>query len=172
MSAAAPDTPAGTLVQATSHAIEPPARTPAQAAAALPPGTAATTSVSANASGHGQYCTAFVTRTQEALTLRAPVQPFPFMQDDRAAMRDALSALVAAVIQANPVRWTAFSPVTCYDNSGVHAGETMCVSVGARHFGGTQMAAQFCNGSKEMIDKRWADMVQADGDGARNVAWP
>ena len=152
-----------------------PAQPPAQTAAAIPAApvsTAATTVVSDNAPDNGQYCTAFVTRTKEKLMLRMPVRESPFAQTDQAAMSVSLSGLVTAVIQAHPMKWMAFPPVSCFDNSGVFAGETFCVSTNYKHFGGTQMAGQFCNRSKEMIDKRWADMVKADGGGARIFPWP
>lgn len=152
-----------------------PAQPTAQTAAAMPAApapTAATTVVSDNAPDNGQYCTAFVTRTKEKLMLRMPVRESPFAQTDQAAMSVSLSGLVTAVIQAHPMKWMAFPPVSCFDNSGVFAGETFCVSTNYKHFGGTQMAGQFCNRSKEMIDKRWADMVKADGGGARIFPWP
>ena len=151
------------------------AQPPAQAAAAIPAApasTAATTVVSDNAPDNGQYCTAFVTRTKEKLMLRMPIREFPFTQTDQAAMRVSLSGLVTAVIQAHPMKWMAFPPVSCFDNLGVFAGETFCVSTNYKHFGGTQMAGQFCNRSKEMIDRRWADMVKADGGSARIFPWP
>ncbi len=53
----------------------------------------------------------------------------------------------------DPAKWMALPPVTCHDNSGVFPGETFCISNTYKHFGGAQMAAQFCNRSKEMIDK-------------------
>ena len=152
-----------------------PTQSPAQAAAAIPAApasTAATTVVPASAPDNGQYCAAFVTRSKEKLMLRMPVQEFSFTQTDQAAMSNSLSGLVAAVIQAHPMKWMAFPPVSCFDNSGVFAGETFCISINNKHFGGMQMAAQFCNRSKELIDKRWADMVKADGGSARIFPWP
>ena len=152
-----------------------PAQPPAQTAAAMPAApasTAATTVVSANAPDNGQYCAAFVTRTKEKLMLRMPIREFPFTQTDQAAMSVSLSGLIAAVVQAHPIKWMAFPPVSCFDNPGVFAGETFCISINNKHFGGMQMAGQFCNGSKEMIDKRWADMVKADGGSARIFPWP
>lgn len=161
--------------------VVPPAQTPGQptTAMAISPAPAATPVVAAvapvaadAAADNGQYCTAFVMHSKEPLMLRMPVWQVPAGQASQAAMSDSVSRLITAVIQAYPAKWMAFPPVACHDNSGVFAGETFCVSNTYKHFGGSQMAALFCNRSKEMIDKRWADMVKADGDSARIFPWP
>ena len=141
----------------------PPAPVPAPPAALADPATTTDT---------GLYCTAFVMRSKEPLMLRMPVWKIPASQASQTAMGESVSRMIAAVIQAHPAKWTAFPPVTCHDNSGVFADETFCISNTYKHFGGSQMAAQFCNRSKELIDKRWADMVKADGDNARIFPWP
>ena len=168
----APPTPASIVAPATGQDVKVSALPSKQPAAALTPATAVTPIVSAASPGKGQYCTAAVTRTKDKLSLRIPIREFLFTQGDHAAMRNALSGLIAAAIAAHPVKWMPFAPIACYDNYGVFAGETFCVSVIHKHFGGTQMAAQFCNASKEMLDKRWADMVKADGGSAREFPWP
>ncbi|MGH8063307.1 MAG: S1C family serine protease [Pseudoxanthomonas sp.] len=152
-----------------------PASPLAQVAVVTPtsPASAATTAaVPASAPDNGQYCTAFITRSKEKLMLRVPVWKIPASQASEAAMSDSVSRMIAAVIQAHPAKWMALPPVTCHDNSGVFPGETFCISNTYKHFGGAQMAAQFCNRSKEMIDKRWADMDRADGGNARLFPWP
>lgn len=149
-----------------------PARPAITAAASKPPTVAAKTVISADASSRNQYCTASIARSKEGLNLLVPIREFPFKQADQAAMRDKLTGLIAAAIKAHPVKWMAFPPVTCLDNTGVHAGESFCFSVITKHFGGTQIAAQFCNASKDMIDKRWADMRKADAGTGRDFAWP
>ena len=152
-----------------------PAQPPAQPAAAIPasPASATTTAVMpASAPDNGQYCTAFVMRSKENLLLRMPVWQVPAGQSSLAAMGDSVAHLIAAVIQTHPAKWTGFPAVSCHDNSGVFAGETFCFSNTYKHFGGAQMAAQFCNRSRELIDKRWADMVKADGGNARLFPWP
>lgn len=122
---------------------------------------------------NGQYCTAFVMHSKSALMLRMPIREIPASQASNASMSDSLSQLVTAVMQANPdSRWITFPPVVCYDNSAVHAGETFCLSNTYKHFGGSQMAGQFCNPSKALIEKRWADMVKADGGNMRMFPWP
>lgn len=141
-------------------------KTAAPAAAATPARAAV------DAADTGRYCTAFVTRSKDGLLLRMPVWQLPAGQASQAAMADSVSRLIAAVIQAHPAKWTTFPPVTCHDNSGVFAGETFCLSNTYKHFGGAQMAAQFCNSSKDLIEQRWADMVKADGGNARIFTWP
>ncbi len=155
---------------------QPPAQpTTAMAASPAPAATppvapiAAATAVVAD---NGHYCAGFVMRSKEPLMLRMPVWQVPAGQASQVAMSDAVSRMIAAVIQAHPGKWMAFPPAACHDNAGVFAGETFCVSNTYKHFGGSQMAAQFCNRSKDMIDKRWADMVKADGDSARIFPWP
>jgi hypothetical protein len=138
-----------------------------------PPGAAPETAVTDSAPDGGQYCAAFVLHSKSALALRAPIWEIPASQTSNAAMVDSLSRLVAAIIQANSsTKWMTFPPIVCYDNSGVHTGETFCFSSTYKHFGGSQMAGQFCNPSKALIDKRWADMVKADGNNARLFSWP
>ena len=151
-----------------------PTQSPEQAVATLStsPASAAAAVVPASAPDNGQYCAAFVMRSKEQLMLRMPVWQIPVSQASQTAMSESLSRLITAVIQAHPTKWTAFPSVACHDNSGVFAGETFCFSNTYKHFGGSQMAAQFCNRSKELIDKRWADMVKADGDNARIFPWP
>ncbi len=154
-----------------------PAAPSKQAAAVVPtsstsPASAMTAAIPASAPDNGQYCTAFITRSKEKLMLRVPVWKIPASQAYEAAMSDSVSRLIAAVIQAYPAKWMALPPVTCHDNSGVFPGETFCISNTYKHFGGAQMAAQFCNRSKEMIDKRWANMDRADGGNARLFPWP
>ncbi|WP_162350061.1 S1C family serine protease [Pseudoxanthomonas gei] len=153
-----------------------PGMVPAPTATTIPalpvPALPAAPAIAATTTDAGRYCTAFVTRSKEQLLLRVPVWQVPASQASQAAMGDSVSRLIAAVIQAHPAKWTAFPPVTCHDNSGVFAGETFCFSNTYKHFGGAQMAAQFCNSSKEAIDNRWADMVKADGGNARLFPWP
>lgn len=139
------------------------AQSPAPAGmAAKPAGVAAET---------GQYCTAFVMRSKENLMLHVPVWHVPPSQASRPALADSLSRLIAAVIQANPAKWTALPAVACHDNFGVFAGESFCLTNTYKHFGGSQMAAQFCNASKELIEKRW-EMIRSDGSQARIFPWP
>lgn len=157
---------------ATGQKDPAPARAAEQTAAAKPPVDAVKTVPSADALNQAQYCTAYVARSKEGLNLRLPIREFPLKQADQTAMREKLSGVIAAAIQAHAVKWMAFPPVTCIDNSGVNAGETFCFSVITKHFGGTQIAAQFCNASKAMIDKRFADMVKADAGTAREFQWP
>jgi hypothetical protein len=157
---AVPAPPSGQAAAVTPTSATSPAS--ATTAAAIP----------ANAQDNGQYCTAFVTRSKEKLMLRVPVWQISASQASEAAMSDSVSRLIAAVIQAHPAKWMALPPVTCHDNSGVFPGETFCISNTYKHFGGAQMAAQFCNRSKEMIDKRWADMDRADGGNATLFPWP
>lgn len=149
---------------------------PLEHATAVTPASSApaTTAVAASASApdNSLYCTAFVARSKEQLMLRMPVRAMPILQASQAAMSDSLSDLIAAVVQAHPIKWMAFPPISCSDNSGVFSGETLCVSTSFKHFGGLQMAGQFCNRSKEMIDRRWADMVKADSGHARIFPWP
>lgn len=152
-----------------------PAPPPGQAAemSTSPAPTASPPIAPASAPDSGQYCTAFVMHSKSALMLRTPIWEIPVSQTSNTAMSDSLSRLIAAATQANPgSKWMTFPPILCYDNSGAFAGETFCFSNTYKHFGGSQMAAQFCNRSKEMIDKRWADMVKADGGSARIFPWP
>lgn len=163
----------GKMQDLTLTIPEQPAVPVATAMPASPTPTApAVDQVSSHAPDHGQYCTAFITHTKSSLILRAPIRQLSAAQTSHAAMTDALSQWVAAVVQAHPIKWMTFPPTACHDNSGVFKGETFCVSVNFKHFGGTQMAAQFCNPSREMIDKRWADMVKADGGNAQIFPWP
>lgn len=139
----------------------------------MPSAAAPEATVGANAPDGGQYCTAFVLHSKSALVLRMPVWKIPASQTSNAAMSDSLSRLVAAVIQANPgSKWMTSPPVVCYDNTATHAGETFCVSSTYKHFGGSQMAGQFCNPSKVLIDQRWAEMIKTDGNNARLFPWP
>lgn len=149
-----------------------PAEQAAVAMATVPVAAATPAVVAVSAPDQGQYCTAFVMRSKENLLLRVPVWQVPPGQTSQVAMSDSVLRLITAVIQAHPAKWTTFPPVACHDNSGVFAGETFCFSNTYKHFGGSQMAAQFCNRSKEFIDNRWADMVKADGGNARIFPWP
>lgn len=137
------------------------------------PAAAVVANASAHATDNGQYCAAFVMHSKSALMLRTPIWEIPGGQSSNSAMSDSLSRLITAVRQANPgSKWMTFPPILCYDNSVAHAGETFCISNTYKHFGGSQMGAQFCNRSKEMIDQRWAEMVKADGGNARIFPWP
>ena len=142
------------------------------ATAASPAAAATPVAAPPSAPDTGQYCTAFVMRSKENLLLHMPVWQVSAGQSSQAAISASASRLIAAVIHAHPAKWTAFPPVTCHDNSGVFAGETFCFSNTYKHFGGAQMAAQFCNGSRKLIDQRWADMVKAEGGSARIFPWP
>lgn len=139
----------------------------------MSPSAAPETAATDNAPDGGQYCAAFVLHSKSALVLRTPIWEIPASQTSNAAMSDSLSRLAATAIQANPgSKWMTFPPVLCYDNAATHAGETFCVSSTYKHFGGSQMAAQFCNRSKTLLEKRWAEMTRSDGPNVRNFPWP
>lgn len=138
-----------------------------------PPSAAPETAATDNAPDAGQYCAAFVLHSKSALILRTPIWEMPASQTSKAAMSDSLSRLAAAVIQANPgSKWVTFPPVLCYDSAAAHAGDTFCVSNTYKHFGGSQMAAQFCSRSKTRLEERWAEMTRSDGPDVRRFAWP
>ncbi len=139
---------------------------------AKPTSVAKAAAIAADTPAEGQYCVAFVTRSREPLLLHMPVWQLPPSQSSLAAMSDSVSQLITAVIQAYPGKWAAFPPVACHDNSDEFGNETFCFSTTYKHFGGSQMAAQFCNHSKDMIEQRWANMVKVNGDGARVFPWP
>ena len=169
--------PAAATHTAGASAVLATAATPAASAPTASPATAAATTTppvpAPIAAANGRlHCTAFVTHAKSGLHLRTPIWDSTTGQDANAAMTASLQRLIGAVVQANPgTPWMKFAPTVCYDNSGVFAGETFCVSITHKHFGGTQMAAQFCNPSKEMIDKRNADMNKSSA-GARAFPWP
>ena len=128
--------------------------------------------IAADTPVEGPYCVAFVTRSKEPLRLHMPVWQLPVSQSSPAAMSASVSQLITAVIQAHPGKWAAFPPVVCHDNSGEFGNEAFCFSTTYKHFGGSQMAAQFCNHSKDMIEQRWANMVQANGGSTHVFPWP
>ena len=147
---------------------QPTANTAAMANATTQPSTPAAPPVE-----QSLYCTGFVMRGKPALIARAPVRKEASPAYNPATATATLSALVSAVQQANPGDWHDLSHIGCYDNDGVIASEKFCVvSTFKRFGGGTQMAGLFCNASREMIDKRWSQMVEADGGHAQIVPWP
>lgn len=119
------------------------------------------------------YCTGFVMRTKPALTVRVPVRKEASPSYNQTTATATLTTLVSAVQQAHPGDWQDLSShIGCYDNSGVIAGEKFCVVSSFKRFGGgMQTAGLFCNASRELIDKRWDQMVKADGGHAQIFPW-
>jgi hypothetical protein len=160
-------------MQAVTLTIPDRAATVAPASHSMPPSAAPETGATDHAPDGGQYCTAFVLHSKSALVLRMPIWKIPASQTSNAAMSDSLSRLMTAVVQANPgSKWMTPPPVVCYENAATRAGETFCVSSTYKHFGGSQMAGQFCNSSKALVDQRWAEMIKNDGNNARLFPWP
>ncbi len=155
-------------VTASAAAIPTPVKPPAKPT----PVAKAAVIVADTPPAEGQYCVAFITRSREALLLHMPVWQLSPSQSSLAGMSDSVSQMITAVIQAHPGKWAAFPPVACHDSPGEFGNETFCFSTTYKQFGGSQMAAQFCNPSKDGIEQRWANMVKLNGDGTRVFRWP
>ncbi|MGH8028151.1 MAG: hypothetical protein ACREO0_15645 [Pseudoxanthomonas sp.] len=128
--------------------------------------------IAAQAPAGEHFCVAFVTRSKPPLVTRTPIWKAATGQNGTEAMTRSLSAVTAAVLQANPGKWQDFPAIQCQDNSAVFAGETFCYASSYKHFSGSQLAGQFCNASRALIDKRWEDMLKSNGGAVQSFAWP
>lgn len=122
------------------------------------------------ASDGPQHCVAFVSRTHPSLVTTTPV--WTAAKSDPASLASSLAALASAVIQSNPGEWQDFPAAQCVNNSAAFAGETFCFANGdQKRFSGMQLAAQFCNASRPLIEKRWEALVDSAGPTAKAFPW-
>jgi hypothetical protein len=118
------------------------------------------------------YCSANISRAKPPLALRVGIWELAGGEIGTVGQAATLTRLITAVRQQYPDGWYEFPAVICYDNSAISAGETFCVSSAYKHFRGAQVAAQYCNRSRAAVDRRWQEMVSADGGNGVVFAWP
>lgn len=154
-------------IEAAAATAPPTPATSATAPASVP---AATISPAEPA---GYYCFAFVTRSEPPLVVQTPVHKEADSRPTDASLIASLGAVTQAVQVAHPGKWNdGLARPTCYDNSGVFAGETFCVASTYKHFRGSQMAGLFCNSSRETLDKRLEDHRKGSGPAVQTFDWP